>query len=413
MNPLKQDLILRFIRSFLPAITHAHQYTADHPLTLASIGTAHDHLLEAIGEDEGLLLLFIDDRIVVDREALEDSLYSGRFIQLFRSRGIQHLHLQREISLQEMTAFVEVFTVNPKSLVETDLFPHVRFGKVGLGYNFDAEIYAAEDAETAYDTTIDSGDGKGGSDEQQKAFLVSQQFKAIRERDTDVMIGLYDAFREHRNLPDQEIRLVVADIISAIRQGSTVLLHFSPVRVLDEYTFTHSTNVCILTIAQAMALKMKDDLLHDIGVAAMLHDVGKISIPDEILNKPGELTEKEWECVRKHPQRGAEYLMNKPGIPPLATIVAYEHHMLYDYSGYPKVSQDWRQNLCSRMTAISDFFDALRSKRVYRDSVEMAVICEQMSRMAGNTLEPFLTRNFLSLVTKMVPGLTAGVGNDR
>lgn len=411
MNPLKQDLILRFIRAFLPAITHAHQYTTAHPLTLASIGTAHDHLLEAIGEDEGLPLLFVDDRIVVDREALEDSLYSGRFIQLFRSRGIQHLDLQRGVSLQEMTAFVEVFTVNPKSLFETDLFPHIRFGKVGLGYNFDAEAYGVEDGEAEYATTVDSGDG--GSEEQQKAFQVSQQFKAIHERDTDVMIGVYDAFREHRNLPDREIRLVVTDIINAIRQGSTVLLHFSPVRVLDEYTFTHSTNVCILTIAQAMALKMKDDLLHDMGVAAMLHDVGKISIPEEILNKPGELTAKEWESVRKHPQRGAEYLMNKPGIPPLATIVAYEHHMLYDHSGYPKVCPDWRQNLCSRMTAISDFFDALRSKRVYRDSVEMAVICEQMGRMAGNTLEPFLTRNFLSMVTKLVPGLAAGGGNDR
>ncbi len=411
MNPLKQDLILRFVRAFLPAITHAHQYTTAHPLTLASIGTAHDHLLEAIGEDEGLPLLFVDDRIVVDREALEDSLYSGRFIQMFRSRGIQHLDLQRGVSLQEMTAFVEVFTVNPKSLVETDLFPHIRFGKVGLGYNFDAEAYGVEDGEAEYATTVDSGDG--GSEEQQKAFQVSQQFKAIHERDTDVMIGVYDAFREHRNLPDREIRLVVTDIINAIRQGSTVLLHFSPVRVLDEYTFTHSTNVCILTIAQAMALKMKDDLLHDMGVAAMLHDVGKISIPEEILNKPGELTAKEWESVRKHPQRGAEYLMNKPGIPPLATIVAYEHHMLYDHSGYPKVSPDWRQNLCSRMTAISDFFDALRSKRVYRDSVEMAVICEQMGRMAGNTLEPFLTRNFLSMVTKLVPGLTDGLGNDR
>ncbi len=413
MNPLKQDLILRFIRAFLPAITHAHQYTTAHPLTLASINSAYDYLREAIGEDEGMPLLFVDDRIVVNREPLEDSLYSGRFIQLFRSRGIHHLHLQREISLQEMTAFVEVFTVNPKSLVEKDLFPHLRFGKVGVGYNFDAETCVAEEGETEPVTTVDSGNGDGGSEEQQKAFLISQQFKAIHEQDTDVMIGVYDAFRNHRNLPDREIRMVVADIISAIRQGSTVLLNFSPVRVLDEYTFTHSTNVCILTTAQAMALKMKDDLLHDIGVAAMLHDVGKISIPDEILNKPGGLTEREWECVRKHPQRGAEYLVNKPGIPSLAAIVAYEHHMLHDYSGYPKVSPDWRQNFCSRMTAISDFFDALRSKRVYRDSVEMTVICEQMNRMAGNILEPFLTRNFLSMVTRMFPGVTACGGNDR
>lgn len=341
MNSLKQDIILRFIRAFLPAITHAHQYTTAHPLTLASIGTAHDHLLEAIGQDEGLPLLFVDDQIVVDREPLEDSLYSGRFIQLFRSKGIQHLHLLRDISREEIVSYIEVFTVNQKSLIETDFFPHIRFGKVGFGSSFDAETCSESD-ETATGGTEDTGETNRGNEEQQKALLVSQQFKAIHRQDTDVMIGVYDAFQNNRSLPDREIRLVVTDIINAIRQGSTVLLNFSPVRVLDEYTFTHSTNACILTIAQAMALKIKDDILHDMGMAAMLHDIGKIAIPEEILNKPGELNEKEWELVRKHPQRGAEYLLNKPGIPPLATIVAYEHHMLHDYSGYPKVAPHWR-----------------------------------------------------------------------
>jgi HD-GYP domain-containing protein (c-di-GMP phosphodiesterase class II) len=191
-------------------------------------------------------------------------------------------------------------------------------------------------------------------------------------------------------------------MITAIRQESSVLLSFSPLRMLDEYTFTHSTNVCILNLAQAMALGIKGDALRDIGVAALLHDTGKLYVPEEILNKPGKLTDTEWEMIRSHPQRGAEYLLDNPGIPPLAVVVAYEHHMQYDNSGYPQVSRDWRQNICSQMTTISDFFDAMRTKRIYRDALETKIIADQMTKISGTSLNPLLTKNFLILIEKMV-----------
>ena len=109
-----------------------------------------------------------------------------------------------------------------------------------------------------------------------------------------------------------------------------------------------------------MALGIDGQLLHDIGLAAMLHDMGKLFLPEEVLTKPGKLDEKEWELMKLHPVRGAQYLLSTPGVPQLAVITAYEHHMNYDLSGYPQVPQGWRQHLCSQMTTISDFFDALR-----------------------------------------------------
>ena len=155
------------------------------------------------------------------------------------------------------------------------------------------------------------------------------------------------------------------------------------------------------TLAQAMGLKIEESLLHDIGVAAMLHDIGKIFVPEEVLNKRGKLTDAEFELVKLHPQKGAEYLFDKPGIPPLAIIVAYEHHMLYDHSGYPKVSSSWRQNICSQMTTISDIFDALRTKRTYRDSLETRLITDQITNMAGRALNPALVKNFLFLLKRL------------
>ncbi|MDX9745178.1 MAG: HD domain-containing phosphohydrolase [Syntrophales bacterium] len=403
MHAFKQDLILRFIRAFLPAITHVRQYTTAHQLTHSSIQDAYDHLIAAMGDDSDLSLLFVDDRVVVDSEPLEDTLHSSRFIQLFKERGVQHLHFFRDITLDEMTSFIEFLLIPSKESEESTTFPHIQFGKVGLKYRDDIESDEPDETDKAEFEDPEEGNRAGDRD-RQAALQVAENFEALQERDMDVMVGIYNAVKKRGALPDQEIGKMVADIINAIRQGSAVLLNFSPLRVLDEYTFSHSTNVCILTIAQAMALGVKDETLHDMGVAAMLHDIGKIFIPEDILLKPEALTDEEWMLVRKHPQKGAEYLLSRPGIPALATIVAYEHHMLYDYSGYPGVSAGWRQNICSQMTSISDYFDALRTKRVYRDSIEMDLICEQMRHMSGNTLEPFLTRNFLILLNKISDG---------
>ena len=408
MNPHRKGLIHNFLRAFLPALTHAQQYTISHQLTASSIGIAYNHLKEAIGNDQALPLLFVDDRVVVNREPLEDSVYSSRFIHFFKSRGIHHLTIYRGISLEELTSFIERFSVNSAPSVDETSFSHIRFGKVGLGHKSEKKDDA--DPEIKRDETDETEEKVWVIQEEQKEDQSDDRFAAVQEKDLDLMIDVYDAAKTNRSLPDREIKRVVTDVISAIKHGSSALLAFSALRVLDEYTFTHSTNVCILTLAQAMALGIKEEWLQPMGVAAMLHDIGKIFVPEEVLNKQGKLTDPEWEFIKKHPQKGAEYLTNKPGIPPLAMVVAYEHHMLYDFSGYPGVFTSWRQNICSQMTTISDYFDALRSKRIYRDSVDTGIIIKQMTEMSGNTLNPLLTRNFIVLLKDLSKGAEDTLG---
>lgn len=379
MNSRKRDLINNFLRTFIPAVTHAHQYTTAHQLTAAAINTAYTHLLEAIGKDQSIAFMIIDDRIIMYDEPLEDTLFSSRFVRIFKHRGIQHLRILQGITEEEMTALVEMLAARSPLPDNMDCLPSIQLGKVSIGYK-----------------TLE-GDGEysiGGTGD--------TYFGSIQESGLNLTSDIYRAVRKNGKLPLSEIKHTVADMISAIRHESSVLLSFSPLRILDEYTFTHSTNVCILNLAQAMALGIKGDALRDIGVAALLHDTGKLFVPEEILNKPGKLTDTEWEMVRQHPQRGAEYLLDNPGIPPLAVVVAYEHHMQYDNSGYPQVSKEWRQNICSQMTTISDFFDAMRTKRIYRDAQETKIIADQMLKISGTFLNPVLTKNFLILIEKMV-----------
>ena len=379
MNSRKRDLINNFLRTFIPAVTHAHQYTTAHQLTAAAINTAYVNLLEAIGKDPSIAFMIIDDRVIMHDEPLEDTLFSSRFVRIFKNRGVQHICLLQGVTEEEMTILIEMLTARSPLSDDMDYLPNVQLGKVSIGYK-------AEEGGGGYAI---GGDG-------------DTHFGKIQANGLNLASDIYRAVRNNGKLPLLEIKNTVTDMIAAIRQESSVLLTFSPLRILDEYTFTHSTNVCVLNLAQAMAFGIKGDALRDIGVAALLHDTGKLYVPEEILNKPGKLTDAEWEMIRQHPQRGAEYLLDNSGIPPLAVVVAYEHHMQYDNSGYPQVSKDWRQNICSQMTTISDFFDAMRTKRIYRDALETKIITDEMVKISGTSLNPILTKNFLILIEKML-----------
>ena len=150
-----------------------------------------------------------------------------------------------------------------------------------------------------------------------------------------------------------------------------------------------------------MALGIEGQLLHDIGIAAMLHDVGKLYVPEEVITKDGELTDEEWDLMRSHPAKGAQHLLDTPGVPRLAVAVAFEHHMRFNLEGYPKVSKDWELNLCSQMTTISDMFDALRTRRSYREPMEAERIALIMKSNSGVDLHPVLAKNFLNILRKL------------
>jgi len=380
MSQQKKELIQQFIRTFIPSVTHAHQYTTSHQQTAHAINIAHSNLLKAMGKDQVLPFMIIDGKIVIHEEPLEDSPYIDRFICLFKGLGIQHVHILQDISLEELTSFIDMLITRPIPSQGIPSFPHIQFGKVEM-------VCDPEEKE----------DNKEGQ--------TNESFDNIYSKDLNLSSDIYAAVKTGRKLPVSEIHQAISEILSAIRHESSILVAFSPLRILDEYTYTHSTNVSILNIAQGMALGMSDDLIHEVGVAALLHDTGKLFVPEEVLNKPGKLTDTDWEMIRSHPLRGAEYLLDNPGIPPLAVVVAYEHHMQYDNSGYPQVPKDWRQNMCSHMTAISDFFDAMRTKRIYRDSLETKIIADHMIKMSGTSLNPVLTKNFLVLIEEMIQSL--------
>ena len=150
----------------------------------------------------------------------------------------------------------------------------------------------------------------------------------------------------------------------------------------------------------AESLGFRGENLHQMGVASLLHDVGKLFIPEEILNKPGKLSQDERAIIETHTVKGARYLLGLEGIPKLAVISALEHHLKYDGSGYPSIKGGWTPNIASQIICVADVFDAMRSKRSYQEAMPLTKIEEILRNGSGKAFNPQLVDHFLKLIKR-------------
>ena len=201
-------------------------------------------------------------------------------------------------------------------------------------------------------------------EEQQK-----QGAKRTYERSLTVTKELIGSTRMGRVGNVRKVKRAVQNIIDQILSNEVTLVGMTNLRDYDDYTFTHSLNVCIFSLAIAKRLGFTRRQLFDLGMAALCHDIGKGRIPLETLNKPGKFTPTEWSALQSHTYRGALCLfqLREYGeIPYRSMIAAYEHHMKTDLTGYPKSVRPRRMSFFSRIVAMADAFDAATSARVYQ-----------------------------------------------
>lgn len=380
--------IHEFIRHLLSAVTGAALYTVQHPQVNRLAEAAHGSLSRALAERPDIALLEVDGELVIDGEPQPFSLVLGRFVQLLRDYGVGHLRFLAGAPRAEVDQLIALLA----GQLEADQLgssEHIRIGKVELADNLGDGIGSGgEEADDSF-CGASSGRGRGTA------------LPDIPPLELARLEEVYEAVKRKERLKPSGIAATVADLVEAFHREGEAMLVMAALRERDEYTFTHAANVCILTLAQAQSLGIKGQLLNDIGVAAMLHDVGKMFVPEEILTKPDRLSEEEFEEMKRHPVLGARYLMESAGVPRLAAIVAFEHHMRFDQSGYPQAPSGWQQTAASQMTAISDCFDAMRTRRPYKDPREVKDIASVLIRGAGTEFNPLLVRNMLSLLSRL------------
>ncbi len=195
---------------------------------------------------------------------------------------------------------------------------------------------------------------------------------------------------------------VVQGMVDLLLQEESTLVGLTTLRSHDEYTHHHSVNVCILSLTVGQRLGYPKKKLTELGVAALFHDMGKAEIPPEILNKPSDFTEEEWQIMRRHPVSGVKNIIKLKGINEMTIRMvsgAFEHHLNYDLSGYPKLDTKWELSLLGRIIGIVDCYDALTSSRVYnRVPYPPEKALKFMLNKSGRAFDPVLMKIFINSI---------------
>jgi len=200
-----------------------------------------------------------------------------------------------------------------------------------------------------------------------------------------------------RRFNTRAVDTVVNQLLLSMAGNERVFLGLAALKGRHEYTFYHSLNVAIVSVLMAMKMKFEPGLLHRLGVAALLHDIGKVRIPNEILDKPGGLSDDEWKIMQSHPLEGARLLSEQDDVDDMSVVVAAQHHLHWDLTGYPPLPGLERVNAVANLVALADVYDALTSDRSYRRAMlpdrALAIILEGR----GPHFHPGLTKVFVSV----------------
>lgn len=340
-------------------------YPAKHPRVVGSLEQMLAALRERLQETKSDSVTYViigGDLLVGDQVIRQSNLSVQGLIGLLKQRGVERLTLAAGLDVSEATTFVTALA----SGVGLQSSPHIIIGR--------AHIMTVDDAKPV---------------EHRK--LSVDQIETIRD--------VWARFRVDRKMPMEQMEQLVWSLIDSVSGTSRAVLPLAPLKAHDEYTFVHSVNVSLLVLLQAKSFGIWGPMLHMFGMAGLLHDIGKLHVPIEILNKPGKLEDAEWEVMKSHTQQGALHLSELQGSSPLAAVVAYEHHLRFDGAdNYPKLRVRRLPNLASRMTAIADTYDAMSTVRPYQPALGKIAAIAVLKKRSGAFYDPTLVANFVRLM---------------
>lgn len=326
--------------------------------------------------------LFVDDiRIRVD---IENFLASMFLTSEMKKKNIGNVTFYSDITPDELKQFVYVFISSSQKTGETfeDVLDKLTVCSI---HNITIDRLK-EDTEAFGQTT---------SNTQELAKNI--YFKTIAAA-SEIMEST--KLKNPANL--KNAKKLIQSMVDLMLQDESTILGLTTLKSYDEYTYNHSVNVSILSIAMGQRLGYSRRELGDLGIATLFHDIGKIDMPIDLLNKPTDFTPEEWQVIRKHPVYGVKTLLKLKGLQERIirmVMVSFEHHLNYDLSGYPRLLSPRRVSLFGRIATITDCYDALTSSRVYNRTPfipDRALFF--MMQKSGTAFDPLLLKIFINVV---------------
>lgn len=379
-------------------------YGADHRVAQTTVTDLHQFLTEVLSRRSMLRLYIQEDTFFEeDKALLEESLRLFSLLTVLTERQIRAIQFTFGVEPWELTHLIEVLNQKPAELervggpeayLTAHAVQHVAVGTV---------VIAGTVVEGGSEAKAGPATGGGGGGGEGQAGPPRGVTKAA------VKVDPKDAYRAGLRIMDElsyeasmnvplnlaKARMVVNYFLDIISDDSAALLGMAALKKYDEDTYHHSVNVCILSLLIATQLNMDRPQLLLVGLAALLHDIGKVRVPREIIAKPTKLTPEEMDIVKRHTIYGAHILRELPGPARLAMVAAFEHHAKYDLSGYPKITMKKMPHLITRIIWIADCFDAMTtSRRAYRSAKRIDEALQEILDEAGTTFDPLLAKLF-------------------
>jgi putative nucleotidyltransferase with HDIG domain len=369
----------KFLQAFAQAIATVLLYRDGHPARERAIDLTDEMMRQLLEKTPQLHFTFLPDEVVFGSDPVRE-LGDWPWSQRFGNAGIQRLEFDPDVSredledfLDEVAARLTLAAVNSAELRQMR-GSRIRFGQVGL--HLEDTIIEVPDDQTEEGPAVH--------------FTLTEEADTVR--------WLHEQLQRQEELHIGEAEALVRSLTVAMHGDREMLIPLLRLREYDEYTTTHALNVAVLAMAFTEFLGLSPKDVRAFGIAGLLHDIGKVRVPREILLKPGLLTEEERRIINSHPAEGAKIIFETEEQLELAAVVAYEHHIMIDGGGYPVMRFRRDCHYASRIIHVCDVYDALRTKRPYRDAWEATRVLAYIEERAGSEFDPTIAPAFIRMM---------------
>jgi len=372
----------RFLAALAQTLSTMSLYKPGHPARERVIDRSFALLLELLAEDAKPEFSFLGDEVIYGKTSLRE-LRDWEWSKRFGTLGIQRLEFDKDVSRDDFVDFLELIAA--------------RLAAPG------AQMDTAENRQMTRRQTIRFGEiGIRSDDEENRRVLerdiVTATMAFQMGEEIDSIKFMHEEVLKSGGLPLLEAEAVVRSLSVAMHGESEMMLPLLMLKEFDQYTTTHCLNVSVLTMALAEHIGLNTRDVRTFGVAGLLHDLGKVKIPMEILNKPGKLTDDERTIMQNHTTEGAKMIISSDRELDMAAAVAYEHHIMLNGGGYPKRHYQRDCHKASMLVHVCDVYDALRTNRPYRAAWEAEKVLKYIEEKAGGEFEPEIARQFVDMM---------------
>ena len=381
---------VEFLLSFTRTLATMSLYGEAHPRRQGAVEQSFERLTTLLAENPRPQFSFLMDEVVYGKRAMRE-LHEWEWSRRLGDAGLQRLEIESGITLEEYAGFLEqagdllAGVASRSTSLRPELRTHIRYGAVGL----QGDVRELAEHKPLATATL--------------SYTLDEEAEAVR--------WIHQEMGDAGTLALLEAEAVVRSLSVAMHGSNRVVIPLLRLKEFDQYTTTHSINVGVLAMALAETLGLGARDVRAFGTAGLLHDIGKVRVPRDILIKPGKLSVDERAVLDRHPVDGARIILESDEQLGVASAVAYEHHIMIDGGGYPVMRYRRDCHFASRLVHVCDVFDALCTDRPYRAAWEIDRALAYIGERAGTEFDPAIARGFETMMRRFELQVGASPGD--